>query len=230
MAKRKRKNPPATSPPERLNLDLEQFLSVEDALAKVQPGERYLDVGKVVLPHAEGLPLTLPVLFWFSMISRCQGLHDAIAREIAHENPHAVFPLIRAFAESVLLVIYVADHPEYVNALIDRPRNLGKGGPKRKSIQALISYAKDHAPGMKDVYAELSEATHFGSTAMWASVTPAEAEEHHFTWASSPRWRSDEQALIACAQTLELADAMTHLLREFAERYVLPRTNPAESV
>ena len=154
------------------------------------------------------------------MITRSQGLHEAIAREIARENPHAVFPLIRAFAESVLLVFYVADHPDYVNALIDRPRNFGKGDPKRKSIQALISYAKDHAPGMKDVYAELSEATHFGSTAMWASVTPE--EERHVSWANSPRWRSDEQALIACAQTLELADAMTHLLTQFAERYVLP--------
>jgi hypothetical protein len=121
----------------------------------------------VVLPHAEGLPLTRPVLFWFSMISRSQGLHEAIAREIANTNPHAAFPLIRAFAESVLLVIYVADHPEYVETLIYRPWNLGKSDPKRKSIQALISYSKHHAPRMKDVYAELSEATHFGSTAMW---------------------------------------------------------------
>jgi len=80
----------------------------------------------------------------------------------------------------------------------------------------------DHAPGMKEVYANLSEATHFGSTAMWASVKPGEGEERDFTWQSAPRWRSDEQALIACAQTLELADAMTVLLTRFAERYVVP--------
>ena len=78
---------------------------------------------------------------------------------------------------------------------------------------------------MKDVYAELSEATHFGATAMWASVKP-DAEpggERTFSWASSPRWRSDEQAYIACAQTLELAAAMTHFLRRFAERWVIPQ-------
>lgn len=215
----KRKGGKSTTSP-RLSLDLKQFSSVEDALAKVEPGDRYLDVVKMLLPLEDGMALTLPVMFWFSMITRSQGLHEAIAREIAEQNPHGVFPLIRAFAESVLLVIYVADHPEYVKALIDRPRNLSQDGLRRKTIQALISYARDHAPGMKDVYAELSEATHFGATAMWAAVTPE--EEGHFTWASSPRWRSDEQALIACAQTLELADAMTHLLRLFAERHVLP--------
>ncbi len=227
MAKRARK---ATSKPEQdlltpppRGLDLGQFDSVEDALTKIEPGDRYLEVGKIAMRDGKdggGLPLTLPVLFWFSMITRSQGLHDAIVREIAQGNPHSVFPLIRAFAESVVLVYYVSDHPKYVTALIDHPRSSGKEGPRRKTIQALIAYAKDHAPGMKDVYAHLSEAAHFGSTAMWASVTPT---GEGFTWASSPRWRSDEQALIACAQTRELADAMTDLLTRFAERYVLPR-------
>lgn len=206
--------------PERL--DLGQFESVEDALKKIEPGDRYLEVGKIAMRDGDDggdLAMTLPVLFWFSMITRSQGLHEAIVREIREGNPHAVFPLIRALAESVVLVFYVADHPQYVEALIDHPRNFGKDGPRRKSIQALIAYAGDHAPGMKDVYANLSEATHFGSTAMWASMTPD--EDQHFTWQSSPRWRSDEQALIACAQTLELADAMTHLLTRIAERFVV---------
>jgi hypothetical protein len=216
---RRRHRVKATTPAPR-PLDLGQFDSVEDALAKVKPGDRYLDVGKELLPFGDGLPLSLPVLFWFSMITRSQGLHEAIAREITNENPHAVFPLIRAFAESLLLVIYVADHPEYVKALIDRPQNLARDGLRRKSIQALIAYARDHAPGMKEVYSELSEATHFGATAMWAAVTPEEGGR--FSWASSPRWRNDEQTLIACAQTLELADAMTNRLTLFADRHVLP--------
>ena len=231
MAKKKRgkpkPEPKPTRPSKPASLDLAQFKSLEDAFLKVEPGQRYLDVGKALLPHAERLPLTLPVLFWFSMVTRAQGLHDAIAREIANANPHAVFPLIRAYVESVLHVIYVADHPEYVAALIDRPRNSTGGQPKRKSIQALIAYARTHAPGMKDVYAKLSEATHFGSIAMWAPMTPE--EDGHFSWASSPRWRSDEQALIACAQTLELADAMTYLLRRFAERHVLPSRDAGDS-
>lgn len=82
-----------------------------------------------------------------------------------------------------MLVIYVLDHPEYVEALARHPRELGKDGPKRKNIQALISYAKEHVPGMKAVYAELSEVTHFGSKAMWAFATPVESSgggrRHH---------------------------------------------------
>ena len=218
MAKR-----PGT-PPQRL--DLEQFASVEDALEKIASGDRYFDVGKLAMSYVDdgaGLPLTQPVLFWFSMITRSQGLHDAIVREIGEGNPHAVFPLIRAFVESVVLVYYVTDHPEYVEALMDHPRNFGRHGPRRKSMQSLMTYMEKDAPGIKDVYAHLSEATHFGSTAMWASAKPDESEEHDFTWASAPEWRSDEQALIACAHTLEMADAMTFLLTRFAERYVGPR-------
>ena len=86
---------------------------------------------------------------------------------VANANPYAVFPLIRAFAEAVVLVFYVNDHPQYVRTLIVPERELPKGGPKRKTIKALISYASEHAPGMEAVYRELSEATHFGSTAMW---------------------------------------------------------------
>ena len=35
-------------------------------------------------------------------------------------------------------------------------------------------------------------------------------------------WRSEEQALIACAQTLELAEALTTYLHNFAGRHLLP--------
>lgn len=42
------------------------------------------------------------------------------------------------------------------------------------------------------------------------------------TWTSYPRWRNEEHALIACAQTLELADATEFYLRRFCERHVLP--------
>jgi hypothetical protein len=57
------------------------------------------------------VPTTLPIMFWHSMVTRSEGLHGAIAREIRERNPHAAFPLLRAFAEDLALVIYVDDHP-----------------------------------------------------------------------------------------------------------------------
>lgn len=223
MAKR-RKARTAQSTAEPKKLDLEQFASLEDALTKVEPGDRYLEVGKLMMPLGEGMPMTLGTMFWFSMISRSEGLHQAIAREIRAGNPHAAFPLIRAFAEAVVLVIYVGDHPQYIDVLTSRASELPKQGPKRKSIQALINYASRHAPGMKAVYAELSEATHFGAIAMWASHSIEGDDESGYrtSWTSYPRWRDDEQAMVACAQTLELAEAMEHFLRRFAAVHVLP--------
>lgn len=222
---KKRSQPrPESKNPEPKKLDLAQFALLEDALANVEPGQRYVDVGSVLLPVSEGLPMTMPILFWFSMISRAQGLHEAIAREIRASNPHAVFPLVRAFAEAVVLVIYVLDHPKYVDLLTERARDLPKDGPKRKSMQSVIQYASKHATGMKDVYAELSEATHFGAIAMWVSHSIEGDDESglHTSWSSHPRWRDDEQALVACAQTLELANGMEYFLLEFAVRHVLP--------
>jgi hypothetical protein len=215
-AGRRRDEPPR-------QLDLSQFSSLDDALAKVEPGTRYLDVGKLLIPTSEDRPITMPLLFFMSMITRCEGLHGAIAREIRVGNPHAVFPLIRAFSEAVTLVIYVIDHVQYIDVLTARPAELSKSGAKRKSIQGLISYASKQAPGMKDVYAELSEATHFGAIAMWAAHT-VEAEDAEGTfrtsWTSAPHWRSDEQAMIACAQTLELGDAMVYFLTAFASKHL----------
>ncbi|HEY8775029.1 MAG TPA: hypothetical protein VIM33_00970 [Gaiellaceae bacterium] len=146
-------------------LDLSQFASCDDAFEKVEPGDRYLKIAMLQMPVGpdERMPITLTSMFWTSMINRSEGLHQAISREIRQGNPHAVYPLIRALAESVVLVIYVMDHPEYVPVLTTRPKELPSGSPKRKSPQALISYASSHAPGMKEVYAELSEATHFGA-------------------------------------------------------------------
>jgi hypothetical protein len=204
-------------------LDLAQFDSLDEAMDKAEPGDRYLDIGKRLLPFSpDGMPMNYTTLFWFSMITRSQALHGAIAREIRMSNPYAVFPLIRAFVEAVVLVNYVNDHPAYVEVLTSRPRDLPKRGPKRKSIQALISYASKHAPGLKNVYAELSEATHFGAIAMWTPHAIANEDENSMktTWTNYPRWRSDNEALIACAQILELADAMEVLLNQFYARHI----------
>lgn len=43
-------------------LDLEQFGSVADPLETVNPGDRYVDVAKMLLPLENGMSLTLPVM------------------------------------------------------------------------------------------------------------------------------------------------------------------------
>jgi hypothetical protein len=88
-----------------------------------------------------------------------------------------------------------------------------------------VTYSRNRFGNMKAIYAELSEAGHFGSIGMWASMTPTD-ESGGFEWTSYPRWRDERTALIACAQALELCNATQHLLREFADEH-LRRQGPA---
>jgi hypothetical protein len=59
---------------------------------------------------------------------------------------------------------------------------------------------------------------------MWIAHKPEGRGEEGLrtSWSSEPDWRSDEEALIACAMGLEIADAMDAALRAFTRRHVLP--------
>ena len=63
---------------------------------------------------------------------------------------------------------------------------------------------------------------------MWVSFSPEGGEDDRdFSWTSGPRWRDDEQAFIACAQILELADGMEAFLHAFGDEH-LPK-KPADA-
>lgn len=210
-------------------MDLAQFESLEDALERIEPGSRYTDISAGVLPLARnGMPITWETLFWFSMITHVTGVQSAIAREGRHANPHAVVPLIRTLTEAAVTLYYVLDHPEYVRALIAPPSEPFAGAPRRKSIHALISYASTQAPGLRQLYAELSEGTPYGSVPMWAAHRiRTDGDVARTWWSSEPRWRDDRAALVACAQTLELADEIERLLEAFAARHVFATVGSA---
>jgi hypothetical protein len=208
-----------TKEPTRQRVDLAQFESVEDAIEKVAAAGDYDEVAKHFLAASGVDPTSLPVLFFSSMVNRCNSLHAAIAREMQAHNPHAVFPLIRAYSEGSALLIYVYDHVDYVEALLDRPKERRQNTPARLKVGKLVAYAVKHAPGFKHAYDELTEFTHFGSTAMWSPFVLLD-EGERFSWTSYPRWRNDEQAMIAAALTLEVSDATHTLLVNFGGRYL----------
>ncbi len=200
-------------PPPRVNLA--QFESVEDAIAKVEQPQDYLAIAKEYLVVED---VELPMLFFGSMVNRCESLHVAIAREMREQNPHAVFPLLRAYSECAALLIYVYDHIEYIEALTDRPNK------RRHPLSAgkLVAYAtKQAAPGFEDAHDELSDFTHFGSTAMWSPYLLS--DDDRGSWTSYPHWKSAEQAKLAAALTLEVSEANHQLLQSFGHRYLRSR-------
>src|SRR5829696_6326406 len=83
--------------PARQRVDLTQFESVEDAVKKVAAAGEYDEIAKHFFVRKGIDPTALPVLFFSSMVNRCNSVHAAIAREMQAQNPHAVFPLIRAY-------------------------------------------------------------------------------------------------------------------------------------
>jgi hypothetical protein len=196
--------------------NLSQFGSVEDAISKVDETRDYLPLAEQYLVPDD---LTLPMLFFGSMINRCGSLHMAIARELREQNPHAVFPLLRAYSECAALLIYVYDNVEYIEALTDRSSARRPGAPDRLSVGKLVDYAtKQAAPGFKHAHGELSNLTQFGSTAMWSPYVLS--DDSRLSSTSYPQWKSEEQAMIAAALTLEVSEANHQLLENFGHRYL----------
>ncbi len=176
-------------------LDLSKFASVEDAIKEIDMGDRYTRVfTEIITDHMD---MNLLTLFFASVISRSVGLHSAILREIRPSNPHGVIPLLRAFTEDAVLLMYVIDNPTYVKSLAVRAKDLLSKGPKRKSIQSPIGHSASVAPGFKLIYADLCEGSHFGSIEIWMSHSAPESEipdvAANWRWSSAPHWKGESK-------------------------------------
>ena len=197
-------------------LDLDQFRDLEDALGQLANSRVYDDVltAAFARPHTYGL-LTV---FAQSACTRFRGLHEGIVREVAASNPHAAFPLNRAFAETVLTLAYAYDNPDYLDRITERrgdqPKEL-----KRLPITVLIDHIEPSAPGFRHVYDDLCEMTHFGSVALWQPHVMANVTTVH--WRSEPRWKNEREPLIACAQLGEMSAAAVTYLHNFAGRHII---------
>jgi hypothetical protein len=197
-------------------LDLDQFKDLNDALDQLSNSRVYDDV--IEAAFARPCVYTVLTMFAFSACTRFRALHEGVVREVAASNPHTVFPLNRAFAETILVVAYAHDNPDYVDRIMLR-RDEQPPELKRPTIEKMMNHIAPEAPGFARVYAELCEITHFGSIALWQ---PHEfTEDNRVEWRSEPRWSNERQPLVACAQLKEMSEAATTYLHNFVGRYVL---------
>jgi hypothetical protein len=204
----------AADEPEQLDLD--QFRDVEDALDQLANSRVYENVLKLAFQRAHRYSdLTI---FAQSASTRFRGLHEGVMREVKASNPHAVFPLMRAFAETVAVVAYANDYPDYVER-VAKPRGGQPKQLKRPRIETLIDHIAPDAPGFARIYDQLCEITHFGSLALWHPHSIG--DDQTVRWRSAPQWRNDRESLIACAQLKEMSDAAATYLHNFAGRHIL---------
>lgn len=207
---------------EPILVDLAQFESLDHAKRVIQRDRGFDDSVKQDLVGAveASEQLNADLAFVLSAISRSRALHEAIVREIGHDNPQAVFTLMRQFAETIALIRYTADHPHYFDTVVRDPQDLEPGMLKHRSTQSLINHMDSkYSVQFKLVYAELCDMSHFGAKAVWNSHRLESEEENRTSWSSSPRWRSDQECLVACAQLLELSDEMERSLRALVQAY-----------
>jgi hypothetical protein len=210
--------------PQQLNLD--QFDDVEDALQKLSDSRIYENEIKEFIEQFSP-EWSLPLMFAQSAASRLRAFHEGSLREIAAENPHAAFTLNRSLAETVLVLAWTMDHPDYMDQVL-RPKSELPKAMKPPAIVVMREHFAADAPGFDAVYADLCEVTHFGSKSFAHphQFVDEGANEQAIQWAAVPRWRSNQEPLIACAQLQELRDAGVTLLHNFLGRHVPRQARP----
>lgn len=184
-------------------LDLADFGERERALELAAHGcpSRYTEIASSALASAPGLDPETLILFG-AFAARMRGLHEGVVREITANNPHAAFPLLRAWLEVITIALYLSRNPTYQRVLLEGP---GDGRPGPKSFASMFHAVRDDAEQLKLVYKELSDYSHFGQLGVWGAHSIEDPDARSFVVTDVPRWRSEEHFQIACAQAHELA-------------------------
>lgn len=203
----------------RVFLDLSGMEDRDRAISIASAGcpTRYTEVAEKHM--AKQAVLTQGFMLFGSFVSRMRGLHEGVVREIANNNPHAAFPLIRAWVETVTIGLYLLRNPAYSEFLLEGP---GNNRPAKKSFQAMFHAVRDDAGQLELVYRQLSDYSHFGSLGVWNAHSLDDRDGQRVTWTDVPRWRDEQHFQIACAQTAELAEAGLRTLDDLGAMLIRP--------
>lgn len=202
-------------------LDLDQFDGVDDAIESLSDSRVYENKVKEFIERFSP-EWSVPLMFAQSAAARLRAFHEGSLREISAENPQVVFTLNRCLAETVLVLAWSIDHPDYIDRIM-RPKSEQPKEMKPPAIAVMRAHFATEAPGFDAVYADLCEITHFGSKSFAHShlILDDGANNEVIEWAAVPRWRADQEPLIACAQLQELRDVSITLLHNFLGRHAL---------
>jgi hypothetical protein len=175
-------------------LDLSGFIDPDEAFRRASAGVTdYTEIARAALSDASSMQVAH--MAFMAFVARARGLHEAIVREIRQENPHAVFPLLRSMAELATIMLYTNQTPSYIDTVV----GIGPGKFQRKSFQAMFDALRGQAPGLKAVYAHLSDYSHMGHAGVANAMTPTDDESQFVEWTDRPHWRSANDFRVACA-------------------------------
>jgi hypothetical protein len=151
-------------------------------------------------------------LVFSGFLARAQGLHEGTVAAIRAGNPYATFTLLRAYAQTAAAVLYVKDHPAQLEKCLPGPH-----GPGVK-IGKITSHAERRLGGFKGTYSQLSKYAHPMALTWPVSSRAAGGTIER---ASAPAFEAGHDAITACAWVVELAEATSYLLVDFAAQHGL---------
>ena len=146
------------------------------------------------------------------LATRAAGLHDGVVHALETDNPFGAYTMLRSYAENAAAVLYATDHPEKLD------RILGLGDTNLITVGTITNYAQQGSKrfgAFKKVYDDLSAFAHPMSRSIFASAKPN--GDNGFQWALEPAFKYDLDFLVTCALVVELAEANSHLLVEYAD-------------
>ena len=157
-------------------------------------------------------------LYIMSAGARAKGLHAAIVRESGWDNPHAVFPLLRALLDLAMVTMEVRRNPAYAMVVANDPAT-SRIGRRRKSPQALVHAGLKEMPDLAAAWDLLSEmGAHFGWAAFGMAMTVEHTEDAITVTASTgPGWNDPEMKLSSLRHSIQLARSVAGMLREIAD-------------
>ena len=199
-------------------VDISQFASISDALELVHPHSTYNDLAA---EHFSNTPeeADIPQLVLQATLARMNGLHQGIHREMTQDNPFGVWPLMRAFFELEVAMLYVTRYPRLITAFTVGQSAKRRGDIPLPSMQKMLHEVRDEIPTGADAYRELCDLAHTGALATWSAFNVARDNDDilNLSWSSQPRFR-DGQALIAAAQLKQLSESTIHVFRELVQQ------------
>jgi hypothetical protein len=199
-------------------LDVSRFTDRQVAIkiATSDFRERYIQVSRSYPPNLGWT--NQHVLFRF-LISRFVGTHEAILREIEFNNPHAVFPLLRAYFEAMCVLLISVEKPEYPHHLLnlDSPED----GPSNKFTE-IFKILEPKYLGLMNIYNQLSKISHPQELAAINVFMREFLSDGSLTvkWSERPYWQREEDLYLVCAHLEEFALLALSELDEYGRKYL----------
>ena len=178
-----------------------------------------ISAGRRVL--GSGLSYRVEHLVFSGFLARAQGLHEGVVAGISSDNPYAAFTLLRAYAENAAAILYAKDHPAELERFW---RDIDGPGVE---LEAITNYANQRFEGFDSIYSQLRRWAEPQATSLLAGNQVSDNAE--IQWSSVPKFKSDHDAVMACVWVVELAEANSHLLMEFAAEFGLLNTDESKS-